>query len=126
MERNGENVLSVRGRTANGQYTPQTDYPFLVGTAPQVVSTVYPPDTFGGGVGVPGDFTFTQGSPGVVEFEYQVDGFAEPSIVAAVDGVATITFTPTSGGHHRMMVRGRTAGGQWTDSTNYFFVVSRG
>lgn len=90
-----------------------------------MISTVYPPNTFGGGVGVPGDFTVTQGSPGVVEFEYQGDGFVEPSIVAAVNGVATITFTPTSGGHHRMVVRGRTASGEWTDPTSYFFIVSR-
>jgi hypothetical protein len=123
MERNGENLLSVRGRTDAGQYTPQTDYPFLVGTAPLVTSTAYPESTWAGGVGVPGDFTFTQGSPGVVEFEYRVDDGAAV-LVTANEGVATVTYTPTSWGSHTMTVRGRTAEGVLTDPASYYFLVN--
>ncbi|WP_433355902.1 hypothetical protein ACQPYV_02475 [Micromonospora saelicesensis] len=123
MDRNGANVFSVRGRTEAGEYTPQTDYPFLVGTAPRVSSTTYPESQWAGGVGVPGEFTFAQGSPGVVEFEYTIDG-GEPATVAAnATGVATVTYTPTSTSSHTFSVRGRTADGVWTDPTNYYFLV---
>lgn len=124
MERNGENLFSVRGRTADGQYTPQTDYPFVVGTAPVVSSSTYPSRRWSGGVGVAGDFTFTQGTPGVVEFEYQVNS-ASPTLVPANEaGGATVTYTPSASGSHTMRVRGRTADGTWTDTTSYVFYVN--
>ncbi|MEU4714293.1 hypothetical protein AB0F73_11660 [Micromonospora purpureochromogenes] len=123
MDRNGANVFSVRGRTAAGEYTPQTDYPFLVGTAPLVSSSTYPANEWAGGVGVPGEFTFTQGSPGVVEFEYTVDDDQPVMVAANAAGVATASYTPTSPGWHTMKVRGRTADGVWTDTTNYYFLV---
>ncbi|GFJ91771.1 hypothetical protein Prum_054130 [Phytohabitans rumicis] len=122
MERNGENVLSVRGRTTAGQYTPQTDYPFLVGTASLVASETYPIAEWSSGVDVPGTFTFTQGTAGVVEFEYRVDD-GEPVLVAASGGVATAVYTPTTNGWKTMTVRGRTGDGVWTDSTSYSFGV---
>ncbi|MER7334504.1 MULTISPECIES: hypothetical protein [unclassified Micromonospora] len=124
MERNGENVFSVRGRTAAGEYTPQTDYPFLVGTAPLVSSATYPSGEWAGGVGVPGEFTFTQGRPGVVEFEYRVDDGEPVMVPANAAGVATASYTPTSTSSHTMRVRGRTADGVWTDTTNYYFLVN--
>ncbi|RKN31730.1 RHS repeat domain-containing protein [Micromonospora musae] len=124
MDRNGANVFSVRGRTASGDYTPQTDYPFLVGTAPKVASSTYPADEWAGGVGVPGEFTFTQGSPGVVEFEYTVDDGQPLTVAANAAGVATVTYTPTSFSSHTMRVRGRTADGAWTDMTSYYFLVN--
>ncbi|WNM41484.1 hypothetical protein RMN56_09120 [Micromonospora halotolerans] len=123
MDRNGANVFSVRGRTAAGEYTPQTDYPFLVGTAPQVTSDTYPAGQWSGGVGVAGNFTFTQGSPGVVEFEYTVDDGPPVTVAANAAGVATVTYTPTSVNSHTMTVRGRTADGVWTDTTSYYFLV---
>ncbi|MEU0155284.1 hypothetical protein [Micromonospora fulviviridis] len=123
MDRNGANVFTVRGRTASGEYTPQTDYPFLVGTAPQVTSSTYPAGQWSGGVGVPGEFTFTQGSPGVVEFEYTVDDGQPVTVAANAAGVATATYTPTSVSSHTMTVRGRTADGVWTDTTRYNFLV---
>ncbi|WP_433128703.1 hypothetical protein ACQPWW_02485 [Micromonospora sp. CA-240977] len=124
MDRNGANVFSVRGRTEAGEYTPQTDYPFLVGTAPRVSSTTYPEGQWAGGVGVPGDFTFTQGGPGMVEFEYTIDN-GEPATVAAnAAGVATVAYTPTSISSHTMSVRGRTADGVWSNPTNYYFLVN--
>jgi len=123
MDRNGENVFSVRGRDAEGTFTPQTDYPFLVGTAPRVTSETYPLGQWGGGIGVPGDFQFVAGNPGVVEFEYVIDS-GEPATVAADgDGRATVTFTPTSS-YHSMTVRGRTADDMLSDPTNYYFYVN--
>ncbi|GIF65300.1 hypothetical protein Ais01nite_33350 [Asanoa ishikariensis] len=123
LDRNGENLLSVRGRTATGT-TPQTDYPFLVGTAPLVSSSVYLPSGSTGGAGVPGDFTFVQGGPGMVEFEY-TDNEVNPTIVPAdANGRATITYTPTDAGSHTLRVRGRTADGTWSDATDYRFYVN--
>jgi hypothetical protein len=124
MDRNGANVLSVRGRTEAGEYTPQTDYPFLVGTAPLVSSDTYPAGEWAGGVGVPGDFTFTQGSPGVVEFEYTLDDGPPVLVAANTAGVATVSYTPTADNSHTMRVRGRTADGVWTDTKNYYFLVN--
>ncbi|MGY4909348.1 hypothetical protein [Micromonospora aurantiaca (nom. illeg.)] len=124
MDRNGANLISVRGRTAAGDYTPQTDYPFLVGTAPLVSSGTYPADRWSGGVGVAGEFTFTQGSPGVTEFEYTVEDGQPVTVAANAAGVATATFTPTSAGSYSMRVRGRTADGVWTDTTSYYFLVN--
>ncbi|MEE3919376.1 hypothetical protein V2I01_16705 [Micromonospora sp. BRA006-A] len=60
MDRNGANLISFRGRTAAGDYTPQTDYPFLVGTAPLVSWGTYPAGQWSGGMGVAGEFTFTR------------------------------------------------------------------
>ncbi|WP_326561556.1 hypothetical protein [Micromonospora sp. NBC_01796] len=124
MDRNGENVFSVRGRTGAGAYTPQTDYAFLVGTAPLVSSSTYPYGDWAGGVGVAGEFTLTQGSPGVVEFEYGFDG-GEPAMVAAsTTGTATVSYVPSSPGPHTMSVRGRTADGVWTDPTSHYILVN--
>ncbi|MFF5172826.1 hypothetical protein ACFY3U_09355 [Micromonospora sp. NPDC000089] len=124
MDRNGPNLLSVRGRTASGEYTPQTDYPFLVGTAPLVSSGSYPAGEWAGGVDVPGEFTFTQGSPGVVDFEYTVDDGTPATVSASTAGTATVNWTPSTAGSHSMSVRGRTADGSWTDSTSYYFLVN--
>ncbi|MDG4820727.1 hypothetical protein O7635_02535 [Asanoa sp. WMMD1127] len=124
LDRNGENLLSVRGRTAAGTHTAQTDYPFLVGTAPLVSSNTYRPSGATGGVGVPGEFTFVQGCPGVVEFEYS-DNDVEPTIVPADgQGRATITYTPETSSSHTMRVRGRTTDGVWSDLTEYYFYVA--
>jgi hypothetical protein len=124
MDRNGENLLSVRGRTASGELTPQTDYPFRVGTEPLVTSSTYPQNGEGGGIGVPGDFTITRGSPGVVEFEYAFDSGETTTIAADAAGVATITYTPTYAYYHYLTVRGRTADGEWTHTATYQFFVS--
>ncbi|GAA2387949.1 hypothetical protein Cme02nite_22790 [Catellatospora methionotrophica] len=126
MNRNGENVLSVRGRTASGEYTPQTDYPFLVGTAPLVTSSTYPAEGYSGGVGVTGEFTFTEGVAGVVEYEYQWEWYGVPTTTPAVAGAATFTFTPTSAGYRSLWVRGRLADGTWTAYTTHNFTVSYG
>ena len=124
MDRNGANVFSVRGRTEAGEYTPQTDYPFLVGTSPEGVV-----DRLSGGpVGRwrrrAGRLHLHPGRPrggGVVE--YTIDN-GEPATVAAnAAGVVTVTYAPTSTSSHTISVRGRTADGAWSDSTNYYFLV---
>ncbi|MEW2385391.1 hypothetical protein AB0873_25345 [Micromonospora sp. NPDC047707] len=121
-DRNGENTLYVRQRTKDGQPSPITEYVFLVGTAPLVTSTEYPNNTWGGGAGTPGTFTFGGGTAGIVEFEYRIGG-DEPRTVTAVDGSASMTWTPSEPGGYDLTVRGRRADGTWTDTTTYQVLV---
>lgn len=121
MDRNGLNVLSVRGRTDAGLYTAQTDYPFLVGTEPQVRSSTRASGE-GEGDGA-AEIVLSPGSPGVVAFEYSVDD-GDPVVVAAgADGTATVTYTAPSYGSHVARVRGRTPDGEWTDTATHWFVA---
>ena len=124
MDRNGPNLFSIRGRTDAGVYTPQTDYAFLVGTAPLVTSADYPDGVWPAAPHA-GTFTFTQGSPGIVEFEYRIDG-GEAVLVAAVAGVATAAYTPPTAGQHSLTVPSRDTAGFWSDLTNYGILVNFG
>ncbi|MEU4772145.1 hypothetical protein [Micromonospora sp. NPDC023644] len=121
-DRNGTNTLHVRQRLRDGTLSPITEYVFLVGTAPLVASTEYPAGQWSGGAGQPGRFTFSGGTAGIVEFEYQV-GEDEPRLVPATGGTATVTWTPPYSTGYGMTVRGRLADGTWTDSTSYSFYV---
>ncbi|MDI1464167.1 hypothetical protein QEZ54_24620 [Catellatospora sp. KI3] len=124
MDRNGENVLSVRGRDAGGVITPQTDYPFLVGVQPRLSSTEYPIGEYRGGPGVAGQFHFLPGSPDVVEYEYQA-GYADPVLVpAAADGTATVTWAPPSGGYYTWYLRAHLTDGTWSEYAYYSFGVN--
>ncbi|MEU6023377.1 hypothetical protein [Micromonospora sp. NPDC047134] len=117
-DRNGSNTLYVRQRLRDGYLSPVAEYVFLVGTAPLVVSPEYPNGQWGGGAGVAGQFTFSGGTTGIVEFEYRI-GAEPPVTVPAVNGAATVTWTPPNAGTYQMSVRGRTGDETWTDTTNY-------
>ncbi|MBV1853254.1 hypothetical protein [Catellatospora tritici] len=123
MDRNGENLLSVRGRDGAGVITPQTDYPFLVGVQPRLTSTDYPAGEYSGGPGVAGQFHFLPGSPDVVEYEYQA-GYTAPVVVPAdADGTATVTWAPPSGGYYGWYLRAHLADGTWSERAYYGFGV---
>ncbi|MFG2063828.1 hypothetical protein ACGFIK_20690 [Micromonospora sp. NPDC048871] len=117
-DRNGSNTLQVRQRLRDGHLTPPTEYTFLVGTAPLVASPEYPAGQWSGGVGIGGQFTFSGGTTGIVEFEYRI-GAEPPVTVPAVDGSATVGWTPAEPGTYQMSVRGRTGEDTWTDTANY-------
>lgn len=121
-DRNGTNTLTVRQRLRDGTLSPATVYTFLVGTAPLVTSTDYPQGTWSGAAGRAGQFTFSGGTAGIVEFEYQV-GEDDARVVAATDGAATISWTPPASTIYYLTVRGRLADGTWTDSTSYEILV---
>ena len=94
--------------------------------APTVASSVY---TEGynypgsGGVGVAGEFTFTaNGVTDVAGFMWGVHGVPQHS-VAAVDGVATIQFTPTSDGPKYLTVVSLDAAGNRSAERQYTFWV---
>jgi hypothetical protein len=125
--RNGLNTLYVRGSTADGELSPVTEYRFLVGTAPHVFSVEYPEGTWGGGAGVAGTFEFGGGTPGIVSFDYQVDGGEVTTVAADAQGRASVVYTPTGDNwFHAMVVTGRLADGSTTDQRSYYFQVRPG
>ncbi|GAA1032755.1 hypothetical protein GCM10009557_32260 [Virgisporangium ochraceum] len=124
LTRNGLNTLYVQSRTRDGDLSPVTEYRFLVGTAPYVVSAQYPEGTWGGGPGVEGTFEFSGGTPGIVSFDYRIDGGAPTTVAADADGRASITYTPTGDTYfHTLVVTGRKADGTTTDPRSYAIQV---
>ncbi|MFI6759568.1 hypothetical protein ACIBF5_10585 [Micromonospora sp. NPDC050417] len=123
-DRNGENLLRVRSVTAAGQFSPVTEYRFLVGTAPLVTSTDYPSNVWAGGVGVPGTFVFSDGTPGIVEFTYRVDGEEPITVPADAEGRASVVYTPTTSSVHYLYVSGKKADGSTTDESQFMFLVN--
>jgi hypothetical protein len=127
LRRNGLNTLYVQSRTSSGELSPVTEYRFLVGTAPYVISAEYPEGTWGGGRDVPGTFEFGGGTPGIVSFDYQVDGGDVTTVAADGDGRAWVAYAPTGDAwYHTMVVTGRTADGTTTDPRSYYFQVMPG
>ncbi|WP_041832703.1 hypothetical protein [Actinoplanes sp. N902-109] len=123
-DRNGDNVLTVRGLRKDGTATPDREYTFTVGTAPHVTSEQYPAGQWSGGPGSEGTFHIDGGMPGIVAFEWHVDD--EPAVTVAADagGSATFTWTPQQAyASHELHVRGRTADGTWTDDISYTIYV---
>jgi hypothetical protein len=121
--RNGANVLTVRSLMTDGRYSPTTTYEFLVGTAPYVSSLQYPDNTWAGGAGVTGDFTFSGGAEGIVAFTYQISGGTPTEVAVNSTGSATIQWTPESPGFYSLTVQGKLADGTMTDSSSYSICV---
>lgn len=91
--------------------------------APAVASATYPEDVEGGGVGVPGEFTFSpNGSTDVVTYGYDFGMGVSGELAAEADGTATVSFTPTTSGWHSVYVRAQDHAGNWS-LTYYSFVV---
>ncbi|MEV8516303.1 hypothetical protein [Dactylosporangium sp. NPDC051484] len=119
---NGLNTLYVQQVLPGGELSSVTEYRFLVGTATKVVSAQYAPYVWGGGAGVEGTFEFTAGTDGVVSFDYRFD-YGDTKNVAAVNGHATVTWTPSEAGSHNLVVIGRRADGSTTDQTSQYLLV---
>jgi hypothetical protein len=123
-DRNGDNVLTVWGVSPDGTKTAETEYTFPVGTSPHVTSAEYPSGQWGGGAGVAGTFHLDGGMPGIVAFEWRVDGQEPATTDADATGAASFSWTPTGWGSHELLVRGRTADGAWTDELSYWIYVN--
>ena len=120
----GGNFLQVRSTSGNGWVSPQTSTSYFVDTSPVVTSVTYPASGEGGGVGVPGVFTFTPGRPGVESYTYYFDGGDTVSVDPAADGTASVTWTPDTAGPHSLIVLAN-----YPDSTefaDYEFLVATG
>ncbi|OXM48112.1 hypothetical protein CFP75_22445 [Amycolatopsis alba DSM 44262] len=116
--------LRVSGRTREGWTSQLWDGLVELGNGtPTVTSSTYPADQPGGGVGVPGDFTFASTRPGVTGFVYTVD-YGEPVSVAAQNGTATISLTPGSSGYHNVEVTSTNADGSASTPRRHVFIVN--
>jgi len=98
-------------------------------TSPTVTSDVYPdlnldPTATGGGVRIPGVFTFTSKVPNVRSFTYSVDWGQSVTIPADANGTAQITYTPDTSGYHELDVYATAADGTIFDTYYYGFAVN--
>lgn len=116
--------LDVFSTTSDGVNSgTQNCIPFLDSDEPVVTSTVYPEDSVGGGVGVPGTFTFTSPVPGVVSYTYSFNG-DEKTVSAGPDGSAQVVLTPTDTSAQELLVSSTLPDGGTSDTTFYSFLVN--
>ncbi|SCG55791.1 hypothetical protein GA0070213_105252 [Micromonospora humi] len=122
-DRGFRNTLTVRARSASGELSPEASYSFVVSTAPAINSTTYPYGEPGGGVGVPGVFTFTPGLPDVESYVYQFDNGPEVTVPAGADGSASVTLTPTEARWYPISVFAIDKAGNRSNYAYHWFVV---
>ncbi|MEU5949833.1 hypothetical protein ABZ793_30370 [Micromonospora sp. NPDC047465] len=122
----GYNDVYVRSRTAGGLPSGEGTYRFYLATKPTVSSVEYPINKFQGAVaGTPGTFVFQAGMPGVTEFVYSFDGLPAQTVAAGADGSASVGYTPTTAGLHRITVYTRTADGIASETFSGAFYANR-
>lgn len=92
-------------------------------TFPLISSDTYPEWTSGGGVGVPGTFTFSSPVKGIASFSYTIDG-GPATTVHAANGKAQITFTPTDSTWHDIEVTPIAKDGTQLYPNDYYFGVN--
>ncbi|MEO3776198.1 DNRLRE domain-containing protein [Micromonospora sp. B11E3] len=107
----GSNAVYVRSRTADGLTSGEEVYGFTISNRPTVTSVEYPMGKTGAPAGTPGTFVFGPGMPGVTEYVYSFDGRPAQTVAAGADGSASVSYTPTTAGLHRVTVYSRTGDG---------------
>ncbi|HWH00916.1 MAG TPA: LamG domain-containing protein, partial [Pilimelia sp.] len=99
-----------------------------IGVRPEVTGTVYPSDgRWHGGVGVPGQFTFS--AAGVADVDHYRYGWTHPDTVVPADslgGSATVTLTPPGDGPRTLYVRSVDRAGHQSPTTEYRIYVRAG
>lgn len=77
-----------------------------------------------GGIGVPGDFSFsTAWTPEVVEYHYRLNNGPELTVPIADSWNTLVTLVPDRNGLNTLTVQGRTADGRLSPVTEYRFQV---
>ncbi|MEU9437243.1 hypothetical protein [Streptomyces sp. NPDC048252] len=117
-------ALQVTSRSANGWVSDAGRWSSTYDTTPTVVSDAYPENGSGGGVGVPGSFTFTPKVKDVVSYTYSVNGDPEATVTAGDDHSASIDWTPASDGFHDLQVYATTSAGMQLAPYDYYFTVN--
>jgi hypothetical protein len=120
-------TVEVSSHSPNGWVSPERNWTIVISNSPHVSSDVYPPTdsgTGGGGVGVPGTFTFTPGMPDVATYFYSIDWGDAQSLTPGADGSASITWTPDTSGYHEIEVYSIDTSGNMTDYNFYAFIVN--
>ncbi|MFG1648106.1 hypothetical protein ACGFMK_48115 [Amycolatopsis sp. NPDC049252] len=121
----GFHTLKVRSTTSTGLTSGTASRSYTASDAPLVASTDYPDSVSSGGAGVPGTFTLTPRTPGVVEYVYYFnEDWDNPTVVPAdADGRASFTFTPDASGFYPIRVYSRTAGGTGSNLGRDYYIV---
>ncbi|WP_410593710.1 hypothetical protein [Amycolatopsis sp. lyj-23] len=121
----GSHTLKVWSTTGTGLRSGTASTTYTASDAPLVASTVYPDSQSGGGPGVPGVFTLTPRTPGVVDYVYYLDwDYDNPIVVpAGADGGASFTFTPDASGFHDLEVHSRTAAGTQSNVGREYYIL---
>lgn len=116
--------LQVTSKSANGWLSDAAGWDIDYETTPAVASDVYPENGSGGGVGVPGTFTFTPKVRDVVSYTYFFNTEPEVTVAAGADGGASIDWTPDSDGSYNIEVYATTRSGIQLAVYDYSFTVN--
>ncbi|UUU23733.1 hypothetical protein [Streptomyces sp. DSM 40750] len=116
--------LRVTSTSANGWVSDAASWSTSYDTTPTVASDVYPENGSGGGVGVPGTFTFTPKVKDVVSYTYSFNGAPEATVAADAHHKATVDWTPPTDGFHYLTVYATTRSGIRLAPYDYFFAVN--
>jgi hypothetical protein len=93
-------------------------------TTPAVGSDVYPENQSGGGVGVPGTFTFSPKVGHIVSYTYSFDYGPPVTVDARLGHAAKVTWAPDQSGFTDLQVYATTADGLQLEPYDYFFSVN--
>ncbi|NEY31417.1 hypothetical protein GTU99_04230 [Streptomyces sp. PRKS01-65] len=117
--------LRVSSESANGWISDEAWWQVSYDTTPTVASDTYPENGSGGGVGVPGTFTFTPKVKDVVSYTYTF-GNGDPAVTvpADADHTASIEWTPAADGWYGLTVYATTRSGVDLAPYDYYFAVN--
>ncbi|MFD9514673.1 hypothetical protein [Streptomyces mirabilis] len=119
----GEHV-EVTSKSADGWVSDPASWDIDYDTTPTVASDVYPENGSGGGVGVPGTFTFTPKVKGIASYTYSFNTEPEVTVAAGADGTANIDWAPSSDGSYDLQVYATTRSGIQLATYDYSFAVN--
>lgn len=118
-----DDQMTVTSTSADGWVSQSNFWGFPVDTTPTVSSDVYLENQTSGGTGIPGTFTFAPKVKGIASYTYAFsDGTS--GTVAAKDGTAQITWTPSQSDFYFLAVYGTTRDGLALAPYYYFFFVN--
>jgi hypothetical protein len=119
----GYHTIHVRSVTGTGVTSGIADLSYIVDDVPIVSSTDYPENDAAGGAGIPGIFTFTPKSLGVVGWAYLLNWGDLQTVDAGPDGTGTLQWTPDSDGYMVLTVFAMYADGTYSAEYDYYFNV---
>ncbi|GAA0363196.1 hypothetical protein GCM10009530_11040 [Microbispora corallina] len=121
------NSLSVASVDRAGNIGPIHVYAFYVNSveSPTIGSADYPEWEYGGGIGVPGSFTFSANgfSDVIAAYRYTFDGVTT-EVAAGADGSAAVTVTPISADQDTLYVQAVDRDGDSLWDGQYEFFVN--
>lgn len=118
------NTMWVTSKSADGWVSDGAFWNHTFDTTPTVGSDVYPENQSGGGVGVPGTFTFTPKVEHVVSYTYSFNYGTPVTVKAGLGHAATISWTPGQSGFTNLQVYATTSDGIQLEPYYYSFTVS--